>query len=943
MDHDFLLPATTYEMPPRLARKHVLNTIIEDENSEKEYYSEDDGEMSRRGRTTSIQAARSIESTSPVPSLTSSVSSYYKSRRQSEDFDEMYDVSDEDSDVAPSVMTSISTHSATSIGSPQSQKKQNRYPSLVIPSPRHWPTIQKVNTLSPPRPPKIPLSPAALSMLGHDLLTSSNPPSLTGSLNSGPRASSMASSPVTPDMPSKNGDVWEREAANQNRKFQRPELTVRIEDGSNWQHDVGFSPEDNISVRDFAIEVDRDYSDNSPVLGSDAGDSEVGVQLPPGALDTLRHLSLEIPTQPEFASPTDSEKEMEEVQWKMPTPPLRPSSADLTPMSQHSDYSISQLSIPSPGGFFSSLGGNARHTWCINGNGPMSAVPPSSTTAEQFYNAPWNKDPTTTVERIIEVEDTTDTEGPPTARQMPFISAEATLERATLENDVPLVEENDEGYEMALQEMAEKSLDRTSVWLAAQTSYMSALKDTYPANEVGLGTDRQLQRSSSHVRDDSLGSQMKKAVRFLESESAKRERISPRVPGEGETIYYHAFQHVKAEEKRIDAFRHARTRSDSIQTTRISLPHEHLAHLQGQFAITPVDRPNTHRPISMFPGKDSDVSEETAEQKVIARVDRERQALEQIQMGMWVIEATRYLSGGRLLNSPAATKSLKTAPLLSDIENGKVKNPPRVLDLGGHSSGDWAWHCSKEYQFARVYTASTECEQVESNIRGPRNHRPTAVESLWQLPYPDKYFNIISARSLFSFLKTEKPLGQSLDEYDLCLRECMRCLKPGGYLEFFVMDSEIVNAGSRGSAVSVEFGFNLKTRGYDPAPTKSWLGRVRRAGFDDIKRAWTFLPMGTPTKEQHQLPETPPPDVSTFERGSQKIEAVQGPVGSTADAASMSGLVGSWAWEQWMLRLQLETGKEQLLEGVGAVLEEGKYTGAGWRCLSGWARKPLDE
>ena len=46
-----------------------------------------------------------------------------------------------------------------------------------------------------------------------------------------------------------------------------------------------------------------------------------------------------------------------------------------------------------------------------------------------------------------------------------------------------------------------------------------------------------------------------------------------------------------------------------------------------------------------------------------------------------------------------------------------------------------------------------------------------------------------------------------------------------------------------------------------------------------------------------------------------------------------------------MLRLQLEMGKEKekLLEGVGAVLEEGKWTGAGWRCLSGWARKPLED
>jgi SAM-dependent methyltransferase len=225
------------------------------------------------------------------------------------------------------------------------------------------------------------------------------------------------------------------------------------------------------------------------------------------------------------------------------------------------------------------------------------------------------------------------------------------------------------------------------------------------------------------------------------------------------------------------------------------------------------------------------------------------------------------------------------------------------------------------------------------NIRGPANHRSVEVLKLWSLPYADNSFDVISARSLFTHLKNEKPLGQALDEYDLCLEECRRCLKPGGYLEFFLLDSEILSSGPRGTAASVEFSFSLKTRGYDPVPTKNWLGRVRRAGFDDIKRAWTFLPMGTSYRETPPLPETPPPDDSTFDPTS--VEAVHGPVGSTADAASMTGLVGSWAWEQWMLKLQTEMGKEQLLEGVGSVLEEGKSTGAGWRSLSGWARKPL--
>ena len=932
----YLLPATRYEAPSRLVRKPTLNTIIEDENSEREECSGDERDYHDRGRDQMLRPGNRSASTSPVPSLTSSISSYYKSSQRSEDFDEMYDVSDDDSDIAPSVMTSISSQSMDLNELPSATTKPNRYPSLVIPSPSYWPTVQKSQTLSPPRPPKIPISPAALSMLGHDLPSVSNPPSLDGSLTSDPLAG--ASAPTTPEsqLHPKSGEMWGEGYGGQRRKEQRPELRIRIDDGSRWQQGSAPNHDDAVSVHDFAVESHQSLAD-SPVLGSEDGFSDVGVQLPPDALDTLKHLSFDMSAGQDFSSPTDSEQEMEEVNMAF-SPPCRPSSADITPMSQASEYSMSGMSIPSPGGFFSSLGSNARHTWSFADSGPAAVLPPSSTTAEQFYNCPWIRDMPAEVPQVVEVDDN-DTDGPPTARQIPPRPVEIISPHVENNPQTPRMEDHDEGYEQAIQEMAEKSLDRTSVWLAAQTSYMSSLRETYPASEVGLSTANSPRRRNTHMRDVSLGSPIQKAVRFLESEIAKQEFSAVKRPADGESIYYHAFQHVQLQQRRMDAFRHRHTRSDSVQATRVNLPEEHLNALQGGLHITHVVRPDPKRPISMLPGKEAEQTDETSEQKVIAQVERERQALDQVNSRMWVIEAAKYLSGGKLLNSPAVS-TLTRAPALGDIENGKIRCPARILDLGGQPNCDWAWHASQEYRYARVYTASVEPDLIGSGVRGPRNHRRVAVTDLWQLPYPDQYFDTISARSLFSYLKTEKPLGQSADEYDLCLQECLRCLKPGGYLEWFMMDSEIVNAGTRGTAVSVEFGFNLKTRGYDPIPTKSWLGRIRRAGFDDIKRAWTFLPMGTPTREAHMLPETPPPDVSTFDSG--KLEAVQGPVGSTADAASMSGLVGSWAWEQWMLRLQQEMGKEQLLEGVGAVLEEGKSTGAGWRCLNGWARKPLE-
>jgi len=64
--------------------------------------------------------------------------------------------------------------------------------------------------------------------------------------------------------------------------------------------------------------------------------------------------------------------------------------------------------------------------------------------------------------------------------------------------------------------------------------------------------------------------------------------------------------------------------------------------------------------------------------------------------------------------------------------------------------------------------------------------------------------------------------------------------------------------------------------------------------------------------------------------------------GSTTDASYITGLIGAWSWERWMLKLHTEMGKEEerCLDGVTAALEEGAQVGAAWRYLSGWARKP---
>ena len=192
----------------------------------------------------------------------------------------------------------------------------------------------------------------------------------------------------------------------------------------------------------------------------------------------------------------------------------------------------------------------------------------------------------------------------------------------------------------------------------------------------------------------------------------------------------------------------------------------------------------------------------------------------------------------------------------------------------------------------------------------------------------------------------------------MCLEECLRVLKPGGYLEFFIFDSDIIKPGPLGTEFSIKFAEELEANGYDPSPSRKWIHRLNKTGFGDIKRAWVFVPMAPQVKpkppakedEYEVVKRTPSQEhlEAMKEEVRKKMEAWEDlgvKKGSTENAAPVSGLLGSWVWERWMLKTRQETQHatqwELAVDTMGAVLEEGKERGSGWRALVGWARKPL--
>jgi SAM-dependent methyltransferase len=616
------------------------------------------------------------------------------------------------------------------------------------------------------------------------------------------------------------------------------------------------------------------------------------VQLHPRSLQTLSSI---VP-QEHAESPIIYAGEMKEVTEQRPALAL---DVAVNPAEVVEDE-LSALSVPSPGGFFSTLEPSTRHTW------QQQESPVPTGIAEQFYGVPW----ASIHEQIIEYEDTNVTEGPPTARRVNAATPHAATPRTAT---VPVTEttssvvdpsEYKDGYAQELEAMSHSNFDRTSMWLREQECYGDDSASIRSASSSSSGsTQRQRIASIEKIVEEDeefIALPTPKSVHFAEDVRSEPEHShAEQIDFEKSAVFIDAAFENYNTTKRSDAFVQRKARTDKLRLDRRCLFSTHVNRLEGIYEVTK-EEPKARRPMSDMFGPET-----TEESAAMAATLAKRRALEEIKPISWNLEATKMLNGGSLLTSP-------TGKLMPRIENG------RVLDLGGLSTCDWAWQVALEHPSCTVTTVHTSLDtSANATVQGPPNHRVKEVPNLWTLPYADNSFHVISARNLMALLKTHRPNNGQRDEYDLVLRECLRILKPGGYLEFALLDSDIVHAahGTQAHRTAVEFGFNLRTRGYDPSPTKLWLPRLRRAGFAQVRRAWLNLPLAQ----------------------------AEGFEGSTADASHISGMVGSWAWERWMVKLHREMGRDgdMLLEGVPAALEEGSRMGASWRYLSGWARKPF--
>lgn len=957
------LPLDSYQShdsSPARRQKRLLNPIIEEDSDHGQVPQAETDRRARRGGAAHLKIEAWLSPVSDhfptprgmhylaapiLPSSPSTVSGADSSPTNSSnpwnrasvatentEFEDLYDVSDEDDkDPARSSPSVHRMHSHSHRGS--SSKQQIRLTISTGPpgALEAWSAVDEPKKIASPMPPtpsaKLHMSPAQVEFMGKqqalEVPTISAPPSLDGSFSSEQLAAMSA--PAT------------------------------------------------------------------PVIGNDetaTDESWTGVHLQPGALATLQALSCgedEVQEQPSQLLEIPQAPEMRQQLLRLVTSfSSQPAQEKLVSPSRHSLAELTRLEIPSPGGFFSGLSPRTRSTWHVLEKSPEVLHPPTSTTAEQFYRCPWNAeasgpsasmrpDPvedfyrsfdlsSAPVERIVEVQDDDVSDGIPTAR--PVIqhkdsnsSEETIISPSSRIQDVPteIVVDYDPAYARKQQQVALSHLDRTELWLLAQRAYLSGVNRIAGDNgtfKTGDDVPEADEVATDAQRERDLASR-KKVVRFsIANSPAAQPKSLPHKLLQRESAYYRAFQDYVVRTQRHDVFIHQLVRFEALQAQRVALRKMHRNQLLGKYQLSVVPQSAKKRLSANVARGDLDLTDDPER----LRAEKELEATNQMAMATWHVAAIKFLNGGRLITAPV-TKQLAQLSRTSPHKAGAVPHRARVLDLGGQSTCDWGWHCALQYPNTKVYTVTTKAirQLSNSNVRGPPNHCQVAVERLTQLPFADDQFDLISARELPSILKFFGENGE--DEWESCLRECMRVLKPGGYLEFSILDSDIMNAGPLGLAKSVEFGFSLKTLGYDPSPSKAWLGRLTRAGFEGIRRMWTCLPLGA--KRGVRAPPMSPSrtgEQGNGETAPRQTDAVV--MGSSDEIASVCSIVGGWSWERWLLRCEMEKVAGELrladtvttgaavreagkcLEGVHAVMEEGRACKAGFRMLNGYARKP---
>jgi len=313
---------------------------------------------------------------------------------------------------------------------------------------------------------------------------------------------------------------------------------------------------------------------------------------------------------------------------------------------------------------------------------------------------------------------------------------------------------------------------------------------------------------------------------------------------------------------------------------------------------------------------------------------------------------SKWLSFGRVLFSPV---------------HFELKDPKedRVLVIDGLGK-DWSYYCALTYPEATVYdmgpdpSSPTAPETASEPWSTLTNHRHICHPSLGKaFPFPMHFFACVVLRF---------PTALPSSEHRFVLSEAKRVLRPGGYLEFSVLDMDLVNMGNR--ARRAVRGLKMRMQVADESISlrnisDEVMAGIGRKGFVECNRCVVGVPVagklpslddvqasshkkkGSTASKILTQPKGPKPEVSFSD-----LLNVSSPSETTDNGITdMVARVGRWWYSRCYESLVLPEAGEPGAAASGTLLQnsiwrdealvnECEKRGTSFKLLIGYAQKP---
>lgn len=283
---------------------------------------------------------------------------------------------------------------------------------------------------------------------------------------------------------------------------------------------------------------------------------------------------------------------------------------------------------------------------------------------------------------------------------------------------------------------------------------------------------------------------------------------------------------------------------------------------------------------------------------------------------------SRWLSFDRVLFSPALAEARRS-------------HKKRVLVLDGLGNDDWSFYCAETYVDVDIFNLSSKpasSPQIGA-LQLPMNyHQAQHVDLRKKFPFETGFFTA----AVFRF-----PAATSEDAYFNSISECMRVLRPGGYLEMCILDIDMVNIGNRARRAlrELKFRMGVSQPGVSLKPLSDSLQKmVKQIGFKNLNRCVVNVPVAG--------------HVSRSRSRSGSLDENSGMVGDLRTEASGKGdgglakslaVVGRWWFTRCYEMITLPYGDlERSIWNDEALLKECEKRGTGLKLLLCYAQKPAD-